>query len=283
MQRIVMLLTAGFVGTLVVALPVAQASATGGTPKAVNGTKITLRLRAAIKNLPVRAEVRSGYVRTKFKLWDDVDHDCQDARAEVLVQESKVSTTGPCTIATGRWLSYYDGQVLTNASDLDIDHVVPLAEAWDSGARNWTAAKREAYANDLTDKRTLVAVSASANRSKGDRDPAEWMPAYGQCRYVKQYVVVKVRWGLSVDRTEKRALRDIAAGCTNSRLTTHKAVVKIVGGSTSGGTTSGSGVLDPRFSTCTEAIAHGYGPYYAGSDPEYYWYEDRDHDGIVCE
>lgn len=266
------------------------ATASTGTPKAVNGATIKMRLRAAITNLPVRAEVRSGYVRTKFKLWDDANHDCQDARAEVLVHESKVPATGGCTIATGRWFSYYDHRTFTAASDLDIDHVVPLAEAWDSGARSWSAAKREAFANDLTDTRTLVAVSASANRSKGDSDPAEWMPQYGHCRYVSQYVVTKVRWGLSVDRVEKTALERAAAGCVNSTFTTHRAVVKVVGSSTSGNSTSGSGTLtssgsglDPRFSTCTEAIAHGYGPYYEGTDPEYSWYEDRDHDGIVCE
>lgn len=288
MKRMFFVLLALLTSTVLVGAPAQSAQAATGTPKAVNGKKVTSYLRAAIKNLPVRAEVRTGYVRSKFKLWDDVNHDCQNTRAEVLAQESHVPTSGGCTIATGRWVSYYDGQVITDASQLDIDHVVPLAEAWDSGARAWSAAKREAYANDLTDKRPLVAVSASANRSKGDSDPAQWMPTFGQCRYIMQWTVTKVRWGLSVDGAEKRQLRRIASHCPNRRFTTHKAVVTFVGRTTSSSsTTSGGGTssasLDPRFSTCTEAIAHGYGPYYAGRDPEYYWYEDRDHDGIVCE
>ena len=91
-------------------------------------------------------------------------------------------------------------------SDLDIDHLVPLAEAWDSGARNWTAAQRQAYANDLGDARALVAVTDNVNQAKGDQDPAEWMPpaAGATCRYVGEWAAVKIRWRLTVD-TPRRA------------------------------------------------------------------------------
>jgi hypothetical protein len=260
---------------------------TASTPQAVNGAAITRTFRAAVAALPVSTEVRSGYERSKFKLWDDIDHDCQNTRAEVLIAESKKKTTGACTIKAGKWVSYYDDRTFTKASGLDIDHLVPLAEVWDSGGRAWSAAKREAYANDLSDARTLVAVSASANRSKGDRDPAEWMPADGRCQYALQWTVVKTRWALSVDAVEKATLKHYARICPKRMLTTHKAVVKNIGSSTGGGGGTGGGSggagLDPRFSTCTEAKAHGYGPYVKGVDPEYSWYEDRDHDGVVCE
>ena len=78
-----------------------------------------------------------------------------------------------CDIQRGRWYSYYDAKTFTRSSGLDIDHLVPLAEAWDSGARRWTADTRQRYANDLGDPRSLLAVSASTNRSKGDQDPAQ--------------------------------------------------------------------------------------------------------------
>jgi len=97
--------------------------------------------------------------------------------------------------------------------------MVPLAEAWDSGARSWSPDRREAYANDLADYRTLVGVTASSNRSKGDQHVAEWLPSYDQCRYLREYVAVKVRWSLRVDSAEKSAMQSLAGGCTNSTIT----------------------------------------------------------------
>jgi hypothetical protein len=270
--------------------PVAAARSVSTVPQAVNGPTVSETFRAAVAALPVRAEHRAGYVRTKFRLWDDVDHDCQDTRSEVLRQESRTRVTGRCTVTRGRWTSQYDGKVFTRAAGLDIDHLVPLAEAWDSGARSWKAARREAYANDLKDSRTLIAVSASANRSKGDGDPSDWLPAQKRCRYALQWTIVKTRWSLSVDSAEKAVLVRFAGACASTRFTTHLARVRGTasssgtssGGTSSGGTSSGGG-LDPHFGTCTEAKAHGYGPYYRGRDPEYSWYEDRDGDGVVCE
>jgi len=264
------------------------ATASTAVPKAVNGTVIKVRYRAAIGSLRVAPEKSVGYLRSAFKLWDDSDHDCRDTRAEVLVSESKASTTGSCTIRTGRWVSAYDGLVLTRASELDIDHLVPLAEAWGSGARSWSAGKREAYANDLTEAKSLIAVSAHANRSKGDQDPAEWQPLKSRCRYLSNWVAVKLRWGLTIDAAEKSALLLAVGRCGNPVVTTHHAVVRNASagstttGSSAGSSGGGSGP-DPRFGTCGDAIAAGYGPYVRGVDPEYDWYIDRDGDGIVCE
>ena len=97
--------------------------------------------------------------------------------------------------------------------------MVPLAEAWDSGAYGWTAARRQAYANDLDDYRTLVGVTDSVNQSKSDQDIAEWLPAQQRCRYLREYVAVKIRWTLSVDSAEKTAMNDLAAGCTDAMIT----------------------------------------------------------------
>jgi hypothetical protein len=104
--------------------------------------------------------------------------------------------------------------------DLDIDHMVPLAESWDSGASTWSASERQAYANELGDARSLIAVFASSNRSKGDQDPAEWMPPAQdyRCTYATTWVAVKTRWGLSVDPAESEALEGILAGCPDPEI-----------------------------------------------------------------
>ena len=115
--------------------------------------------------------------------------------------------------------SYYDRVSWTNAADVDIDHMVPLAEAWDSGARSWTTATRQAYANDLGDSRSLVGVTDNVNQAKGDQDVAEWLPQYDRCRYLRECVAVKHRWRLTVDSAEKSAMKSLAATCTNSTIT----------------------------------------------------------------
>ncbi|MDP9822264.1 HNH endonuclease family protein [Nocardioides massiliensis] len=184
-------------------------------------------LSAAVADLRVEPEVRTGYDRARFKHWVDADRDGCDTRSEVLLAEAvtpvAAGTACPITNARsggGRWVSYYDGVTTTSPTGFDIDHLVPLAEAWDSGARRWTDARREAFANDLDDPRSLVAVSASSNRSKSDRDPAEWLPPRpaAHCRYVGEWVAVKLRWELSVDVAERDALRAVSHGCDQATV-----------------------------------------------------------------
>jgi hypothetical protein len=120
----------------------------------------------------------------------------------------------------GRWLSYYDGVSVTSASGLDIDHMVPLAEAWDSGASAWTAQRREQYANDQGQEASLVAVTARSNRSKADQDPAQWLPpaADAHCRYAAEWVGTKLRWDLTADETEVATLREVADACPSQTV-----------------------------------------------------------------
>jgi hypothetical protein len=176
-------------------------------------------LATVLATLPVAPEERAGYARTLFRLWIDADHDGCNTRAEVLIEEAIVAPTvaAGCRLSGGEWFSAYDGRRFTNASQLDIDHLVPLAEAWDSGAFRWSAARRQAYANDLGVPWALVAVSAASNRSKGDQDPAAWLPPRTQatCGYLADWVAVKARWGLSVDPAEMSAI----AGETDCRST----------------------------------------------------------------
>jgi hypothetical protein len=221
MHRLAALVAAALV---LVALPPATArTATAGTVTAGTET-VQLRLRAAIRQLPVAVEDGTGYDRDEFRHWVDADGDCQDTRDEVLAAESLVAVEG-CDITTGSWLSYYDRETWTQSSDVDIDHLVPLKEAWDSGARTWDDDTRERYANDLDDPRSLVAVTDNVNQSKSDRDPAEWLPTYGVCKYVVQWAAVKTRWGLTVDRAEKTTLRRLARDCPNRRLTVRTATL----------------------------------------------------------
>ena len=141
------------------------------------------------------------------------------ARALVLVKSRSAVLSPGCTVTTGEWYSWYDGATWTAASDVDIDHLVPLKEAWDSGAKQWDDATRERYANDLGDPRTLVAVTDNVNESKGEQDVAEWLPDLQVCRYVRDWVAVKLRWGLAVDRAEHHALVHDARACRNRTIT----------------------------------------------------------------
>lgn len=174
-----------------------------------------------LRSLVVKAEQMSGYDRDLFPHWDYVGRGC-DVRDLVLIEEARrgPSTGSACPVGRGRWFSAFDGVTVRDPSALDIDHLVPLAEAWGSGARTWTTATREAFANDLGYSRTLIAVTASSNRSKGDQDPAEWLPprtSY-RCTYVSSWIAVKWRWRLTVDAREASALRVIVQSCGNPRI-----------------------------------------------------------------
>lgn len=208
-------------GTLVGAAVAASLFVVAVPPPAANAATYSAPLYTAIADLPTGVERRTGYSRDKFKHWIDADGDGCDTRREVLIAEADdpVTVGSGCSLSGGRWYSYYDRVSWTNPSDVDIDHMVPLAEAWDSGARTWTTATRRLYANDLGDYRSLVGVTDNVNQSKGDQDVAEWLPQYDQCRYLREYVAVKHRWGLSVDSAEKSAMNSLGSGCTNSTIT----------------------------------------------------------------
>ena len=194
-----------------------------------------------------------AYDRKAWEHWTDEDKDCQNARHEVLIEES-LSTVGfktlkGCRVISGSWNDPYSGSTITDATKLDIDHMVPLKEAHQSGAANWSRERKRAYANDLDDPDTLIAVDRRLNRQKGAKDPAEWLPpnpAY-QAEYVKAWVAVKLKWGLTADRQELVALRKLLGNqvelpreapeldCTStvqsSQLTLPSAGLKVVCGS----------------------------------------------------
>ena len=261
--------------------------------------------------------LRADYDRDKFSHWSDFDGDGCDTRDEVLLTETtqprRTRAVGSsCSIQGGRWRSWYDADTTRDSSSFDVDHMVPLAEAWDSGANGWSPARREAFANDQGDGPSLVAVSASSNRSKSDRDPSEWLPGLEVCRYERAWVAVELRWDLAADPSEVRELLHRVGSCdgrvkvalvapggspqsddgtfTEPRPASGSAPSSS-GSSSSGGARSGgagarsggTGGTDPRFDTCGDANDAGYGDYVRGRDPEYDWYRDSDSDGKVCE
>lgn len=172
---------------------------------------------ALLATLWVEPEIEDGYDRDLFRHWVDVDGDGCDTREEVLMAESltPVTTGAGCSIEGGTWFSPFDGDTLTNPASLDINHTVPLKEAWRSGAAGWTSTRREAFANDLGDDRTLRAVSSGANRQQGENDPATWLPADRNvaCEFVADWVMIKATWGLSVDEVEREAIETTLRSC----------------------------------------------------------------------
>ncbi|MFD9575713.1 HNH endonuclease family protein [Streptomyces sp. NPDC059982] len=184
----------------------------------------TTTLFDGIDRIPAAAESRDGYVRTAFKHWNAgaIPDDGCNTRAETLLQEAvDYPEIAPgCKLTGGRWFSLYDDTWVTAATGLDVDHLVPLAESWDSGASTWTAKRREAYANDLASPTSLIAVTAKSNRAKADKDPAEWLPpAVGyHCTYVTGWVETKLRWSLTADDREREALLGLAEDCPGATV-----------------------------------------------------------------
>ncbi|SCE83891.1 Protein of unknown function [Micromonospora chokoriensis] len=155
-----------------------------------------------------------GYSRDHFPHWRNTGKNC-DVRDTILQRDGKDVKLSGCNVVGGRWESVYDGRSAADPSDVDIDHMVPLANAWRSGADEWDDQKRGDFANDTT-RPQLLAVSASSNRAKGDQDPSQWKPANREywCKYAESWVTVKHHWRLTVTSAEKTALTDMLEGCT---------------------------------------------------------------------
>jgi hypothetical protein len=156
----------------------------------------------------------SGYSRDKFTHWIGQGDGC-DTRDVVLKRDGKnVKATTDCKITSGSWYSPYDDKTVTDPQDIDIDHMVPLAAGWRSGASKWTDEQRKQFANDLS-RPQLFAVSLQSNRAKGDQDPSTWKPpnrAYW-CTYAQNWITVKSYYKLTVTQAEKSGLADMLATC----------------------------------------------------------------------
>jgi len=155
------------------------------------------------------------YDRDDWGGWSDTDGDGCDGRNQALIAASisppQVDRID-CTVVAGDWFSDYDGFVTADPSDLDVDHLVALAEAHAAGGWRWSAPWRRQFAND---QGNLWVVSASANRSKGDDGPHEWRPQRTEvwCDFAVRWVQVKVAWGLSATTPERDALGSMLDRC----------------------------------------------------------------------
>ncbi|MFE9361328.1 HNH endonuclease family protein [Streptomyces sp. NPDC006978] len=208
-RRIAVLATSAALAATTGLLTAPTAQAAMPTPVAASTA------RTYLSQLTVSAEgSSSGYSRDKFPHWITQSGACNTREVVLKRDGTGVVQDSSCAATSGSWYSEYDGATWTAAADLDIDHMVPLAEAWRSGASGWTTAQRQSFANDLT-RPQLIAVTDNVNQSKSDQDPGEWLPSRAayRCTYARAWVHVKHYYGLSVDTTEKSALQSVLNGC----------------------------------------------------------------------
>ncbi len=180
--------------------------ASAGDPAGARGELATLTVGAP--------QSMSGYSRARFPHWIDQGGGCNTRDLVLKRQGQGVVATAPCKITHGTWLSPYDNRTYTDPQKVDVDHVVPLANAWRSGANGWTETRRQDFANDLTHPQ-LLAVAVAQNRAKGDQDPSQWKPPNHDywCRYAEDWIAVKHFWALTVTAAEKTALTDLLETC----------------------------------------------------------------------
>ncbi|WP_243793931.1 HNH endonuclease family protein [Saccharopolyspora gloriosae] len=157
-----------------------------------------------------------GYSRDSFEHWipaPDAGKNCNTREAVLRRDGESVQINNSCQATSGSWVSTYSGETVADDSDVDIDHMVPLANAWRSGADEWTDERREQFANDMNLPQ-LVAADKKSNRSKGDKDPSKWRPIESAwCGYSTDWVTVKHSYGLSITTAEKSALEEMLATC----------------------------------------------------------------------
>ena len=263
---------------------------------------------AALAKLAVKGRApKTGYDRDRFgPAWADVDRNGCDTRNDILRRDLShyvlEAGTHGCLVLSGSLKGPYTGQAIhfvrgvSTSTKVQIDHVVALSDAWQKGAQRLSATSREKFANDPLN---LLAVDGPTNAAKGDGDAATWLPpnkSY-RCPYAARQVAVKTKYHLWITAAERDAIARVLRGCPRQSLPAFKAI-PLGGGSTKApapstthtatrtkapAPTKTASATDPQFRTCTDAKAHGYGPYYRGKDPEYDWYRDADSDGIVCE
>lgn len=254
---------------------------------------------------------KTGYERAMFgDGWLDLDKNGCQTRDEILQRDMiEFYSEDGCKVLTGVLLDPYSGKNINfvrtgqmgpdgkkgDSSAVQIDHVVALSDAWQKNAPRWDQAKREQFANDPLN---LLAVDGPLNSQKSDSDAASWLPPNKdfRCTYVSLQVQVKAKYAVAVTSAEKDAMKRVLNTCSddpaNAQTTprdlespieeTIEPVPEVTLETESSETTPGGTLYDPRFSTCAEAKAEGYGPYLESSQ-EYSWYQDGDGDGTACE
>ncbi|KAJ5451753.1 hypothetical protein N7491_000935 [Penicillium cf. griseofulvum] len=205
LSRTALILVFAFQPFLGGALPTPSAPGIPSTPDA----------RTQLAGLTVAAQgSQDGYSREKFPHWITVSGNCNTRETVLKRDGTDVVQSDSCAATSGTWVSPYDGESWTASSDVDIDHVVPLSNAWKSGASDWTTDQRQALANDLENPQ-LLAVTDNVNASKGDKGPEDWKPPLASyyCTYAKMWVKVKSVYDLTITSAEKAALVEMLDTC----------------------------------------------------------------------
>ena len=222
------------VGALIAALAVVISTGCGVALEGSADRDIALRpetsggaaaLRAVIDELVVQEEgPRRGYSRNLFDHWSDVNGSDCHARQDVLLDQAisyvQSDGFGSCFIVEGDWYLPFDGQLHSGApGDIDVDHVVALAEAWDSGADQWNFNRRRQFANDPLH---LMVSDRQVNRDKADLDAGEWKPERRDswCLTATMMALTKYRYSLTVDAAERRGLYEMADTCDDAEQVT---------------------------------------------------------------
>ena len=179
---------------------------------------------ATLNKLPVKGRApKTGYSREQFPHWKDPDRNGCDSRNDILKRDLTnvvfKSGTNNCKVISGTLLDPYSNKLIAfdinkSSSTIDIDHVVALSNAWQTGAFQLTLLERTNFANDPLN---LLAVDFKLNRQKGDGDAATWLPPYKsyRCTYVARQVVVKAKYKLWVTAPEKTAIANLLTACIN--------------------------------------------------------------------
>jgi hypothetical protein len=194
-------------------LPVPTAAPASATPPGIVPVGLA---QLQLDELTVAPETSSsGYSRSLFPHWITISGACNTRETVLRRDGTNVAVNSSCAATGGNWSSPYDGRTWNDASDVDIDHVVPLSEAWRSGAASWSTDTRRGFANDLT-RPQLIAVTDDVNQAKGDKDPASWKPplASYHCTYSRMWIATKHHWNLTVQTSEKAALQNMLDTCS---------------------------------------------------------------------
>jgi len=259
--------------------------------------------------IPIKGRAaKTGYDRERFgSPWVDVDKNGCDTRNDVLARDLTQREEDGCRVLSGRLQDPYTGTMIPferGASEVDIDHVVALGNAWVTGAAYWSEAERVSFANDPLN---LIAVSHSANRAKGDGDAATWLPPDKgfRCAFVARQIAVKSKHRLWMTAAERAAIERVLGQCPDEVAPASDPTPDRQFGrrrAATPGSTSPAAQRDAtpevsaevsvkatanklvkRYRTCADAKAAGAGPFEKGVDPEYALYRDADNDGFVCE
>lgn len=197
---------------LVVALLVSLVAVASATPP---GIPSETTARSQLSSLRVATNGSgSGYDRDLFPHWHTVSGACNTRETVLKRDGTNVVTDSSCAATSGRWYSPYDGATWSAASDVDIDHIIPLANAWKTGASSWSTSKREQFANDLSGPQ-LIAVTDNVNQAKGDKSPDAWKPPLTSyhCTYARMWIGSKYKWALTITSAEKSALTSMLNSC----------------------------------------------------------------------